>query len=197
METPKLTPKEEKARKRVCLALDVDSVQKGLDLVEELSPFVGLFKINSLYHTAVKEKVDIIEEIQKRGGETFLDLKFHDTPQTVYNYALEFAIPGVRIFNLHISGSKHMCEKAMEGAHKGAKSRGIERPKVIGVTELTSLSDWDLEEQWMNIKYDQLVMRRTELARKWGLDGVVCPANKAGVLEREAHERGLDKGCQV
>ena len=78
-----------------------------------------------------------------------------------------------------------MCRKAVEGAAKGAEKRGIERPKVIGVTVLTSLSDEDLEAQSLGIKYDDLVRRRTELARKWGLDGIVCPASKAGALEKE------------
>lgn len=180
-----LTEKEQQARKRVCLALDVPTVKEGLFLVENLSDFVGTFKINSLHTAAAKQGINMIEEIRKKGGETFLDLKFHDTPQTVYNYSEEAAVPGVYMFNLHIAGGENMCKKAIEGARKGAESRGIDRPKVIGVTVLTSLSDEDLEAQGLGIKYDDLVRRRTELARKWGLDGVVGPANKAGALEKE------------
>ena len=65
------------------------------------------------------------------------------------------------------------CERAVEGAAEKAEELGIQRPYVIGVTELTSLNDGDLEEQGLRIKYDDLVMRRTNLAKKWGLDGVV------------------------
>lgn len=180
-----LTEKEQQARKRVCLALDFPTVEQGLSLVENLSDYVGTFKINSLHNAATKQGINIIEEIRKKGGETFLDLKYHDTPQTVYNYGKESAVPGVYVFNIHIAGGENMCKKAIEGAREGAELRGIERPKIIGVTELTSLSDEDLKMQGLNIKYDDLVRKRTELARKWGLDGVVCPANKAGTLEKE------------
>jgi orotidine-5'-phosphate decarboxylase len=178
-----LTEKEKEMRKRICLALDVPTVKKGLDLVAELSYFVGTFKINNLHHAAAREKIDIIEEIRNRGGSVFLDLKYHDTPQTVYNYGRDSAVPGVYVFNIHIEGEA-MCKKAIEGARDGAEERGIQRPKVIGVTALTSLDDDDLAVQGLGIKYNNLVLKRTELAKKWGLDGVVCAASKAGDLEK-------------
>lgn len=180
-----LTEKEQEARKRVCLALDVPTVQIGLDLAKELSDFVGTYKVNSLFDAAANEGVDIIGEINQRGGSVFKDLKFHDTPNTVFNYARESAVPGVYVFNLHVAGGEAMCKKAMEGSYEGAQARGIERPKVIGVTVLTSLSDEDLRAQGLDITFDDLVRRRTELAKKWGLDGIVCPASKAGALEKE------------
>lgn len=180
-----LTEKEQAARKRVCLALDVPAVKTGLDLVSELSDFVGSYKVNNLHKVAANEGISIIKEIQKRGGETFLDLKYHDTPATVFNYARDSAVPGVYVFNIHVEGGEAMCKKAVEGANEGAQARGIERPKVIGVTVLTSLSDEDLKAQGLDIKYDDLVRKRTECAREWGLDGIVCPASKAGTLAKE------------
>jgi orotidine-5'-phosphate decarboxylase len=133
--------------------------------------------------------------MSKDGAGVFLDLKFHDTPATVYGAARAAAVKGVYMFNLHISGNELMCRKALEGAIDGAKQNGIPRPKVIGVTELTSLNQKDLDEQYGTdasgkslVKYEDLVRRRTELARKWGLDGVVCPANQAGALEKEFGE---------
>jgi orotidine-5'-phosphate decarboxylase len=81
-----------------------------------------------------------------------------------------------------------MCKKAVEGAYEGAQARGIERPKVIGVTVLTSLSDEDLKAQGLDITYDALVKKRTELAKEWGLDGVVCAASKAGELEKMGYD---------
>ncbi|MBR9691886.1 orotidine-5'-phosphate decarboxylase [Candidatus Woesearchaeota archaeon] len=180
-----LTEKEQEARDRVCLALDVPSVEKALGLVAELSDYVGTFKINSLHTAAENEGVNMIEEIRGKGGDTFLDLKFHDTPNTVYNYGREAAIPGVYVFNIHVAGGEEMCKKAVEGASEGAEYRGVDTPKVIGVTVLTSLGDEDLEAQGLGIKYDDLVRRRTELAKEWGLDGIVCAASKAGALEKE------------
>ncbi|MBW3003057.1 orotidine-5'-phosphate decarboxylase [Candidatus Woesearchaeota archaeon] len=185
----KLTEKEQEARKRVCLALDVPTVQKALDLAEELSDFVGTFKVGKELHTAAgNEGVSIIREILDRGGNTFLDLKLHDTPKTVYGASRQAAVRGVYVFNIHIAGGEAMCKKALQGAYDGAKERGIERPMVIGVTELTSVDDKDLEAQHLNITYDKLVKRRTLLAREWGLDGIVCPASKAGELERMGYD---------
>jgi orotidine-5'-phosphate decarboxylase len=181
----KLTEKELSARKRACLALDVPTVQEALDLAALLSDYVGMFKVGKQIHTAAgNEKINIIKEIYDRGGEVFLDLKLHDTPNTVYEASRACAVPGVYMFNIHIAGGEEMCKKALEGAYEQAQAAGIEKPKVIGVTVLTSLGDQDLAEQHLNITYDNLVMRRTELAVEWGLDGIVCPANKAGELEK-------------
>ncbi|MBU0460340.1 MAG: orotidine-5'-phosphate decarboxylase [Nanoarchaeota archaeon] len=179
-----LTDKEQEARSRICLALDVPTVEEGLEMARELTDFVGTVKVNSLFTVAAFEGVDIVRAIYDSGGNAFLDLKFHDTPNTVLNYARAAAVPGVYLFNVHIAGGEKMCKKAVEGAYEGAQAKRIERPSVIGVTVLTSLND-DLKEQSLGIAYDDLVRRRTELARSWGLDGVVCAASKAGALEEE------------
>jgi len=180
-----LTAKEQLARKRVCLALDVPTVQDALKLAAELSDYVGTFKVGKQLHTAAgNEGVNIIEEIHDRGGNIFLDLKLHDTPNTVYEAGKACAVKGVYIFNVHVAGGEAMCRKALEGAYEGARASGIEKPKVVGVTVLTSMSDEDLTVQNLGISYNDLVKKRTELAVEWGLDGVVCPANKAGELER-------------
>jgi len=180
-----LTENEQRARSRVCLALDVPTVKIALDLAAELSDLVGTFKVGKQLHTAAgNERINIVQEIYDRGGNAFLDLKFHDTPNTVYEAGRASTVPGVFIFNIHIGGGEVMCRKALEGAREEAAKKGIERPKVIGVTVLTSLSDDDLAVQNFGIGYDELVLRRTELAEKWGLDGIVCPANKAGELEK-------------
>ena len=183
-----LTEKEKKARERVCLALDVSTVREGLEMARELSDYVGTVKLNSLFTAAMDEGTNIIEAIHDEEGSVFLDLKYHDTPNTVRNYGRAAAVPGVYMFNVHIAGGEEMCRKAIEGAYEGAQARGIERPKVIGVTVLTSLSDEDLAAQGLGIDYDDLVKRRTELAKEWGLDGVVCPASKAGALEQMGYD---------
>ncbi|MGD9275635.1 MAG: orotidine-5'-phosphate decarboxylase [Candidatus Pacearchaeota archaeon] len=186
----KLTEKEEQARKRVCLALDVPTTSEALSLAGELSDLVGMCKIGKELHTsACNEGVPIVREIYNKKGSSFLDLKYHDTPNTVYGAAKASAVPGVSFFNIHLGESgEPMCEKALEGAYKGAQERGIERPGVIGVTVLTSIDDSDLKKEGINTRYDELVERRTELARRWGLDGVVCPASKAGGLEKMGYD---------
>lgn len=186
----KLTRKEKLARKRVCLALDFPIIHEALTLSSELSDLVGMFKIGKQLHTiACNKGVSIVSRIYatdyNERGNVFLDLKYHDTPNTVYEASKAAAVDRVYMFNIHIAGGEKMCKKAFEGSFEGAIEREIDRPKVIGVTELTSLNDDDLEVQGLGIKYNDLVRRRTELAIKWGLDGIVCPANKAGELEKE------------
>lgn len=186
LEKKKLTEKEQEAKKRVCLALDVPTVKKALSLVAELSDYVGIFKVGKQLHIAAgNEGVNIIKKIRNKRGSTFLDLKLHDTPNTVYEASKACSVPGVYMFNIHIAGGEEMCKKAIEGTYEGAQANKIEKPKVIGVTLLTSLDDKDLDAQKLGISYDDLIRKRTELAKEWGLDGIVCPANKAGMLEKE------------
>jgi orotidine-5'-phosphate decarboxylase len=182
-----LTEKEEMARARTCLALDVSTTAQALSLAEELGKYVGMFKLGKELHTsAVRNGELIIDQIYETSGHRpiFLDLKFHDTPNTVYGASLACVDRRISMFNLHIAGGEEMCRKAVEAANR-AHEMGVQRPKVIGVTVLTSLDDSDLAEQGLGISYDDLVRRRTELALKWELDGVVCPANKAGMMEKE------------
>ena len=178
---------EKRARDRLCLALDVDSPDKAINLVRELSDYVGVFKVGKELHTAAGNYgVNIVSDIHLAGGQVFLDLKFHDTPKTVYKASVEASRADVYMFNLHVAGGKAMCKAALEGVEKGHENSAEDSlPRVIGVTVLTSLDDKDLRVQGLGISYNDLVRRRTELARRWGLDGVVCPANKAGELEKE------------
>ncbi len=190
-----LRAKERAARERVCLALDTSDAAAAVTLANELSAYVGFFKVGKELHTAAAEEgfrvVDRINDTTihdityGRKGNIFLDLKFHDTTPTVYGASRAATVPAVRMFSIHIEGGKEMCMNALEGAYEGKERWVIDRPKVIGVTVLTSLDDADLAIQGLNVKYDDLVARRTELARQWNLDGVVCPANKAGGLEKQ------------
>jgi orotidine-5'-phosphate decarboxylase len=185
-----LNEKEQQARKRVCFALDASTVNDALNLASELSPYVGVFKVGKELHTsACNEGVPIFTRIFESYGikenNVFADLKLHDTPNTVGQAARALAIPGIKMYNIHISGGEKMCKAALEGSYSEASKKGLHLPYVIGVTELTSLDDNDLKEQGLGISYNDLVRRRTELARKWGLQGVVCPANRSGALEKE------------
>ena len=114
-----LTEKEQEAKKRVCLALDVPTVDEALVLSRGLSDYVGMCKIGKELHTvACNEGVPIIKEIFDRKGAVFLDLKFHDTPNTVYGASKASAVSGVSFFNIHVAGGEEMCKKAIEGAYE-------------------------------------------------------------------------------
>jgi len=181
-----LSEKEQYARKRVCLALDVPAVEDAYALVAELYPFVGSFKIGKELHLAAgNQGVNIVEEIYKRGGKVFLDLKLHDTPNTVYKASRQCTVPGVYMFNIHIASGEKACRKAVEAAREESENKSIERPLVIGVTVLTSLDQEDLESLSINGSYDDVVLKRALNAKEWGLDGIVCPANKAGYIKKE------------
>ncbi len=178
-----LSPLEQVARTRLCLALDgIENVDGALSLADELNGYVGTFKVGKELHTAAgMEGRNIVKELRERGMRTFLDLKFHDTPATVYSASKVASVPGVYMFNVHVAGGEAMCKKAMEAV----KNIGSGRPKVIGVTVLTSLDNDDLSTLGYGYQFDTLVKRNTALAQKWGLDGIVCPANKAGDLAKE------------
>jgi len=187
-----LNEKEQTARMRACIALDMKSegeqnVHDSLALASRMAPYIGTAKVGKQPHTeAGNAGIKIVEKLYDdgKGIESFFDLKFHDTPNTVFQASKAATIPGVYVFNIHIAGGEEMCKKAVDGAKEAAEARGIKAPRVIGVTVLTSLDDEDLAKQGLGISYDDLVMRRTELAREWGLGGIVCAANKAGALEK-------------
>ncbi len=184
-----LNEKREIARKRICLALDTGSVKEALNLVEQLIPYVGIFKVGkSLHLKASLEKIDIISEIRQRDGLVFLDLKAHDTPDQIYRFAKEVARAGVFMFTIHVS-SKDMNKAAVLGARETAKEFGTKVPLVIGVTELSSLDDKDLKRLGSKFSYYEALFHKAQIALEDELDGVVCPANKAKVIE----ERFADK----
>lgn len=190
MPIPALNQSEESARKRICFALDAPTAYKAIELALELGPYVGLFKIGKELHTAAAYAgARIIQQIHDYSPDgssnIFLDLKFHDTPNTVYQASRAATVPGVGMFNVHIAGGERMCKEALNGAYEAAFSQKIEHPRVIGVTVLTSLNDVDLVAEGLGISCNDLVRRRTELAKQWSLDGVVCPASQAGALEKE------------
>lgn len=178
----------DRAKERLCFALDVPAVQDALDFGKELGDLVGYFKVGKeLFIASANQGIPIVRELYADWGRpnVFLDLKLHDTPATVYAASRQCTQEGVYMFNIHIAGMENMCRKALEASYEGSAKNGIRRPQVIGVTELTSLNDDDLRIQGISHSYDSLVRRRTELAREWGLDGIVCPARSAGSLEKE------------
>lgn len=175
--------KLQKARKRICVALDVDSIKEALELTDKLMPFAGIFKVGkSLHLRASLEKVDIISEIQNRGGLVFLDLKAHDTPDQIYRFSKEVARSGTFMFTIHI-GSKEMNNAATKGTKDAAKELGIKAPLVIGVTELSSLDDKDLNRLGNRFSYDEALVHKAKIALEDGLDGLVCPASKVPLLK--------------
>ncbi len=130
-----MTPRDPKDR--LIVALDVDTLARAESLVDRLAGLVGHFKIGSQLFTASGPAA--VEAIQKRGGRVFLDLKFHDIPNTAAGAAREAARMGVFMFTVHASGGRAMMRAAAEATAATAKELGGGRPLVLAVTVLTSL----------------------------------------------------------
>jgi orotidine-5'-phosphate decarboxylase len=154
---------------KVCLVLDVSTRKEAMDLVHPLYDLAGMFKVGMQLFTA--EGPSIVKEIVEAGGKVFLDLKFHDIPNTVKSAAVEAARLGVSMLNIHTAGGTAM----MRAVASELRSKfGDAKPIVLGVTVLTSLDDKSLEEVGIGSGMDAQVLRMAKLAESSGLDGVVC-----------------------
>ena len=171
-----LTDKEQQARKMVCLPLDgLDSMGAVMNRVRELSPVVGLFKIGKETYTRFGPAA--VRAVQEHGADVFLDLKYHDIPNTVKGAANAAAGLGVYMFNVHASGGVEMMRAAVEGARAGAEKYGTNVPKITAVTVLTSI-DRDILNNQLRVpgRVDEQVLHYARLAHEAGLDGIVCSA---------------------
>lgn len=189
-----LTSKEEIARSKVCLALDVPSIENVNYLVSSLHDLVGLYKIGKELFTAAGPAA--VQAVHDNGGRVFLDLKYHDIPNTVRGAARNATKLGVSMFNVHAPGGQDMMEAAMVGVEDAIieaqqNSIELERPKVLGVTVLTSLDDKILKEQLgIQESVKERVIRLSKLTYDAGLDGVVCSASDLDFLVRPMYIYG-------
>ena len=168
---------------RLIVALDVDTPAQAERLTAELEGLVRRFKIGSQLFTAAGPGV--VEAVQKRGAEVFLDLKFHDIPTTVAGAAREATRLGVFMFNVHASGGRAMMRAAADGAAAAARELSVPKPLVIAVTVLTSLDRAALSrELGLTTSVEGHVLRLSELARDAGLDGNVASPNEIGAIRR-------------
>jgi orotidine-5'-phosphate decarboxylase len=167
-----MTPLTSLAKEKLIIALDVDTAQQARDLFVALRDFAGMFKIGSQLFTAVGP--GIVREIVSAGGRVFLDLKFHDIPNTVAAAGVEAARLGVSIFNVHASGGSEMMRRTADAVSEVSERGGLTRPRVIGVTVLTSSGAQQLAESEGEQTMEQRVIALAKLADASGLDGVVA-----------------------
>ena len=166
----------------IIVALDVPTAEAALELAEKIAPAVGAFKIGSELFTA--SGPDIVRRIRDTGAAVFLDLKFHDIPNTVAKAVASATRLDVQMLTIHTSGGLEMTRAAEESAQKTALQSGRHAPLVLGVTVLTSMDSATLSEIGCEANVGKQVERLATLAVKAGLRGLVCsPLEIAGLRQ--------------
>ena len=156
----------------IIAALDVSTAEQALKLAEQIAPAVGAFKIGK--ELFVSAGPDIVKKIRATGASVFLDLKFHDIPNTVAKAVAAATKLDVQMLTIHTSGGGEMMRAAEKSAHDAAKSLGLTAPLVLGVTVLTSSNNETLAEIGCETDTEKQVLRLAQLAVKSGLRGLVC-----------------------
>ncbi len=170
-------------KEKIIVALDVNNLKEVEKLVDILSPYISVFKVGmELFYSCGPKAIDIIKKYDR---EIFLDLKFHDIPNTVHSSAKAAVRMGVFMFNVHVAGGVDMMKRALDGAEEESQRLGISRPKILGVTVLTSIDQKGLHQIGIIKCPEEQVLTLAELAEKSGLDGVVAsPKETARIREK-------------
>lgn len=165
---------------RIIVALDLESADEARQIVNELAGRVGAFKIGLQLFTAAGPA--FVRELTAAGHRVFLDLKFHDIPNTVANAGVEAAKIGVWMFNVHAAGGSEMMRETVRRVDDYCNVNNARRPLIIGVTVLTSSDDTTLNEIGVDGDAVAQVLRLARLAAASGLDGVVASAREARAI---------------
>lgn len=173
------------AKDKLIVALDFDTQEKAINMVNQLEDSVDIFKVGLELYLASRGKV--VEYLHEKGKKVFLDLKFMDIPNTVAGAAREAAKMGVFMFNVHVPGGIAMMEAAREAVEQ-VVAGGKQRPLLIGVTVLTSLDQNDLNRLGITKDVKDLVIDRARLAKEAGLDGVVASPKEASEIRNVCGE---------
>jgi orotidine-5'-phosphate decarboxylase len=167
---------------KIILALDTSEAEYTLEIVDKLIDYISIVKVG--YELFMSCGPGIIEEINKRNLKVFLDLKFHDIPNTVSMAALAAVKMGVFMFNIHASGGTEMMRKCRDKVVESCLRGNYERPKILGVTVLTSMADEVLKgELGIHHSIRTHVRHLAAMSMKAGLDGVVASAQDAAMIK--------------
>src|SRR5262245_8191908 len=164
-------------KNKLIVALDVSSRESALQLVTALHDIVGMFKVGAQLFTACGP--ELVREIIRNGGKVFLDLKFHDIPNTVMHAATEAAKLGVSMMTVHAGGGTAMMQSV---AKELQDSFGSRKPIIVAVTVLTSFDTRALFEVGVERPLEEQVQHLAVLAQESGMDGVVCSPREIQLL---------------
>jgi orotidine-5'-phosphate decarboxylase len=168
------------AKNKLIVALDVESAKRARELVNILRDLVGMFKIGSQLFTAAGP--EIVREVVKSGGRVFLDLKYHDIPNTVAAAGVAATRLGVSIFNVHAAGGGEMMQRTADAVSQVVSTEGLDRPSVIAVTVLTSIDGAMLSQIGVHSTPEDHVRTLALLAEASGMDGVVASPREVSLV---------------
>ena len=182
--SPKDNPKDQ-----IIFALDVEHFTEAQRWVNILKDRVGIFKVGKQLFTHAGPKV--VDMIRKKNQKVFLDLKFHDIPNTVAKAGEEATKLEVAMFNLHALGGFEMMKKTVEASRNAAKNLGIARPLILAVTILTSMDENGIKEVGIQGPIIEEVGRLAFLSMKAGVDGVVASPQEIRIIRERCGEKFL------
>jgi len=172
---------------KIIFALDVEHFQEAQKWVNLLKDRVGIFKVGKQLFTHAGPKV--IDMIRQKGQNVFLDLKYHDIPNTVAKAGEEATKLNVTMFNLHALGGFEMMKKTVEASRAAAKKLGIPKPIILAVTILTSMDEEALKEVGVQVPILDEVGRLALLSMKAGIDGVVASPQEISIIRQRCGEK--------
>ena len=174
---------------KIIFALDVEHFQEAQKWVTLLKDRVGIFKVGKQLFTHAGPKV--IDMIRQKGQKAFLDLKFHDIPNTVARAGEEATKHHVTMFNLHALGGFEMMKKTVDASRAAAKKLGIPKPLILAVTILTSMDEETMKEVGIQGPVQEEVGRLALLSMKAGVDGVVASPQEISIIRKQCGEKFL------
>lgn len=180
---------EDAIKERLIVALDVATPKEARELFRRLRGSVGMFKIGSQLFTSAGPT--LVRELVEGGARIFLDLKFHDIPNTVAAASVEAARLGVSMFNVHALGGSEMMRRTREAVFEVSERERLKRPVILGVTALTSADDAALSEVSIECGPEALVSRLARLSAESGLDGVVASPREVALVRESVHAEGF------
>lgn len=167
-------------RAQVIVALDTASRERAMDLVRSLRGQISLFKVGMELYTAVGPS--IVKDLRGLGAEVFLDLKYHDIPNTVARASAEAARLGVAMLDMHLSGGAAMIRRAVDEVEAICSVNQMRRPALLGITLLTSLGEEALTTLGIQRTPEEHVLALAAMGRDSGLDGVVASPREIAPL---------------
>ncbi|MDO4580976.1 MAG: orotidine-5'-phosphate decarboxylase [Bacillota bacterium] len=177
----------EQMKERLIVALDVASRREAFYFVRLLQEEAGAYKIGmQLYNS---EGPDMVEYIQLYGGKVFVDLKFHDIPNTVAQTSRVMARRQAFMYTMHAGGGSKMLKASAEAVADEAAKLAIEKPLALGVTVLTSISQQEFhDELGLTVSIGEHVLHLAQMAKRSGLDGVVCSPHEIKAIREVCGE---------